>query len=152
MGRRKKIILGLASVFGLGFLPFCPGTAGSLAGVLIFWLISNQAVFLFIALSLTGLAFFISPAAEKALGQKDSQKIVIDELAGMMVAFIFIPRQPFFILTGFVIFRFLDIVKVFPANRIDKKGGRFRVTGDDLVAGAYTNIALQLLRLLLKIS
>jgi phosphatidylglycerophosphatase A len=86
------------------------------------------------------------------LGQKDSKQIVIDELAGILVTFLFVPKVFSFLVVGFFLFRLFDIIKVFPANRLEKKKGSLGIVGDDLIAGVYANLVLQFLRLVLNIS
>jgi phosphatidylglycerophosphatase A len=152
MNLKDKIIIGLASLFGIGFIPGCPGTAGSLFGLLFVWLAGNQVLFFLITLFSCFLAFLIAGKAEKLLGQKDSKQIVIDELAGILVTFLFVPKVFSFLVVGFFLFRLFDIIKVFPANKLEKKKGSLGIVGDDLIAGAYANLVLQFLRLALNIS
>ncbi|MFO8052936.1 MAG: phosphatidylglycerophosphatase A [Candidatus Omnitrophota bacterium] len=152
MNLKNKIIIGLASLLGIGFIPGCPGTAASLFGLLFVWLIKSQAAFVFFTVIVCIIAFYLSGKAEKIVGQKDPKQIVVDELAGISTTFLFIPKTFIFILLGFFLFRLFDIIKVFPANRLEKKKGSFGIVGDDLVAGIYANLVLQLLRLALNIS
>jgi phosphatidylglycerophosphatase A len=152
MNLKDKIIIGLASLFGIGFIPGCPGTAGSLFGLLFVWLAGNQVLFFLITLFSCSLAFLVAGKAEKLLGQKDSKQIVIDELAGILVTFLFVPKVFSFLVVGFFLFRLFDIIKVFPANRLEKKKGSLGIVGDDLIAGVYANLVLQFLRLVLNIS
>ncbi|MCF7875120.1 MAG: phosphatidylglycerophosphatase A [Candidatus Omnitrophica bacterium] len=152
MNLKDKIIIGLASLFGIGFIPGCPGTAGSLFGLLFVWLAGNQALFFLITLFSCFLAFLVAGKAEKLLGQKDSKQIVIDELAGILVTFLFVPKIFSFLVVGFFLFRLFDIIKVFPANKLEKKKGSLGIVGDDLIAGVYANLVLQFLRLALNIS
>ncbi|MCF7894882.1 MAG: phosphatidylglycerophosphatase A [Candidatus Omnitrophica bacterium] len=149
---KNKIIVGLASLFGIGFIPGCPGTAGSLFGLIFVWLIKDQIIFSLVTVFIIALAFFISGKAEKLFGQKDAKQIVIDELAGISITFLFIPKIFIFILAGFFLFRLFDIIKIFPANRLEKKKGSLGIVGDDLAAGIYANLVLQFLRLTLNIS
>ncbi|MCF7872835.1 MAG: phosphatidylglycerophosphatase A [Candidatus Omnitrophica bacterium] len=149
---KDKIIIGLASLFGVGFIPGCPGTVGSLFGLLFVWLVKDQIIFSLLTVFIIILAFLIAGKTEKLFGQKDAKQIVIDELAGISVTFLFIPKTFIFILVGFFLFRLFDIIKVFPANRLEKKKGSLGIVGDDLVAGIYANLILQFLRLALNIS
>lgn len=149
---RNKIIIGLASLFGIGFIPGCPGTFGSLFGLLFVWLIKNQIIFLLATILSICLAFLLAGKAEKLLGQKDAKPIVIDELAGILITFVFIPKTFIFILAGFFLFRLFDIIKIPPADKLENKKGSLGIVGDDLAAGIYANLVLQFLRLLLNIS
>jgi phosphatidylglycerophosphatase A len=84
---------------------------------------------------------------EEIEGAKDPGKITIDEISGMTVTMALIPATPVMLLAGFLIFRLFDITKPFPANIADRKiKGGLGVMLDDVVAGVYANICLQLLR------
>ncbi len=84
--------------------------------------------------------------AEKLLIQKDPGCIVIDEIAGIMIAFLGMPFNAFSIAAGFVTFRFFDILKPFPIRYMERRlAGGVGVVMDDLMAGVYSNIALRLL-------
>ena len=82
-------------------------------------------------------------AGEKIFAEKDSQKIVVDEIAGFLLANFHLPTKLEIIIAAFLLFRFFDIMKVFPAAQLEaRKNG---VLLDDLVAGLYTLVALQLM-------
>lgn len=134
---KKFIVKILATGFGLGYSPVAPGTFGSLLGVLFFYLLRDRFCWFVLAFAVIGVgSFWIAGEAEKIFGTKDCQKIVIDEVAGQMLAYLFIAFTWKNALIGFVLFRFFDMVKIFPANWAQKKlPGGFGVVGDDLVAG-----------------
>lgn len=137
----------IASVFFIGYLPLVPGTFGSLAGLVLFYLlegVSYQAYFLFIFCIIV-LGFLTSGPVEKLSNRKDPSCVVIDEVAGMLVAFSFIPYDFKIIILGFIIFRILDTLKPYPAGKLQDMHGAFGIMADDLVAGLYTNIVLQLI-------
>ena len=90
------------------------------------------------------LAFAVCTRAEKALGKKDHKYMVIDDFAGMLVTFLFMPFDWRLLWAGFFLFRMFDMLKVFPADRLEKKDGSLGVVGDDLIAGVYANIILRL--------
>jgi phosphatidylglycerophosphatase A len=141
-------IKGLASGFGLGYSPIVPGTAGSLLGIPLFWLISSFSwpVYLLTTAAFACLAMVISDHAERAFNEKDSPRIVIDEIAGMLVTYFLISPTITHILLGFLLFRFLDIVKPFPVNWCEKRfAGGIGVVMDDLAAGVYANMVLLIL-------
>jgi phosphatidylglycerophosphatase A len=139
------LVKAISSFFFVGYLPLIPGTFGSIAGVGLFYLLKGLtpfAYFLFVAgLIILGLA--ASGLAERLLNRKDPRCIVIDEVAGMLVALSFMPHDFKIIFLAFLIFRILDTLKPFPAGRIQNNYGAIGVMGDDLVAGIYTNIVLQ---------
>jgi len=79
------------------------------------------------------------------LDKKDPGCIVIDEVVGMLIALSFLPFDPKVVLLAFIMFRILDTLKPFPAGRLQNLHGASEVMGDDLVAGLYSNIVLQLI-------
>jgi len=93
----------------------------------------------------TVLAIRIAGAADAALDEHDSGRIVIDEVAGMLVALAGLPRSAWAIAIAFALFRFFDVVKLWPASWIDRRlGGGSGVVLDDVVSGIYANVAAHL--------
>jgi len=140
----KHFLKIFSTFFYIGYLPFIPGTFGSLAGLLLFILLKGMSVQY---ISLTGLiilvGFLVCGRVEKIMQRKDPPCIIIDEVAGMMLSLIFLPHDLKLAFTGFIIFRILDTLKPFPAGRLEKKNSGGAIMLDDLVAGLYTNIILQ---------
>ncbi len=143
-----KLIMLLATGFGLGRLPKAPGTWGTLPAFPI------QLVLLFLApltyaLALVGiivLAVLIAGAAEKILDRPDPGMVVIDEIAGMLIALIAVPATPAAWLLTFILFRFFDILKPFPIRLIDQRcHGGLGIVLDDLLAGLYALGCIHLL-------
>ncbi|MBI4411671.1 MAG: phosphatidylglycerophosphatase A [Deltaproteobacteria bacterium] len=135
----------LATGFGLGYSPLMPGTCGSLLGVLLFTLLRNQpkGYLVGLAVLVTLVAIVIAHQAEKVFGKKDAQTIVIDEVAGQLITYLFIPFTLTNLVVGFVLFRFFDIIKLFPARWVqDNMRGGLGVVGDDVVAGVQGGIIL----------
>ncbi len=132
-----------------GYCPLAPGAAGSAFIALLYWLlpITNQWIWFSITFVLFFLGVFVSAQAEGCWG-KDAGLIVVDEVVGFLAAVLFLPKIPLVIILGFFIFRFLDIVKPFPAHRSQRLPGGWGVMTDDLIAGAYTNLVLRLILLL----
>ncbi len=141
----------IATLFGVGFTPLCPGTASCVVAVLIFLLIPNPIYFLILTIFSVIISFPTSARAEKIFKIKDCKKIVIDDFSGMLITLIFIPKRIEFIIPAFFLFRMLDMLKIPPANRIERIHGAKGIVGDDLVAGIYSSLILQAVRLLLKI-
>jgi phosphatidylglycerophosphatase A len=122
-----------------------PGTVGSLGGLLVYFLVKdNTVLYAFSLLFLLLLGMMFTAEAERVYKRKDPQMIVIDEAAGMMIALFLVPYSWQAVVIGFLLFRFFDIIKVFPARRIEKVSGAFGIMFDDIIAAAYTNIILQL--------
>ena len=148
----NRFILLLASGLGAGFSPFAPGTAGTLVAIPIELLLSpiRSPVY---ELTLLTFFFFSSWIAERAQNhwqKRDDQRIVIDEIMGYFLTMLWIPKTLHFISVGFLLFRLLDIVKPFPCRQLEKVRGGFGVVLDDVFAGIYANIGLQLLRILVE--
>jgi phosphatidylglycerophosphatase A len=148
---QDKIILATTTLLGVGYTPLCPGTAASLVAVLVFILIPNPVYFLSFTLISVVVSYLLSGKAEKIFKEKDCKKIVIDDFSGMLITFLFIPYNIKYIVCGFFLFRMLDMLKVPPADRIEKFGGSKGIVGDDVVAGIYANLILQVVRLLVNI-
>ena len=140
-----------ASFFGIGFLPKMPGTWGSLAAFAIYLLLpaglflGNASLFSLAALLLFSLvAVFLSSRAEKKLGH-DSGHIVIDEVCGYFVSVMFLPQSWLIGLYAFAFFRVFDIAKPWPVSASQKLPRGWGVVVDDILAGVYANLLLQIL-------
>ena len=144
MNLSKLAIKTISSFFYIGYLPFIPGTFGSLAGLALFYLSKNNIqthlllVFIFII-----LGFLVTGKAERLLNIRDARCIVIDEVSGMLLSLIFIPYDIRLVIIAFFLFRILDAFKPYPAGSLEKLKGSIGIMGDDIVAGLYTNIILQ---------
>ena len=140
-----------ATMCGVGYTPICPGTAASLLAIIPFLFIKSSLAYLIFTLAVVVISFPVSNRSEKMFGEKDSKKIVIDDFAGMMITYLWIPKTAAFVVCGFFVFRMIDVLKVPPANKIEKLPGAKGVVGDDIVAGIYANIILQIARLAVNI-
>jgi phosphatidylglycerophosphatase A len=147
--RRDEIVLFIAQGAYSGRVPFAPGTAGTIVGVLPVLLL-RDAVYCWYALAtalVAGIGVWAAGEADAILGTKDSPTIVIDEIAGFLVAMFLVPFSWRTAAAGFVLFRFFDILKPWPLKRLQDIPGGPGVMLDDLGAGVYTNVALQALLL-----
>ena len=141
----KNLIKLIASFFYLGYVPFIPGTVASCAGLALYFIFrDNFYLYTGVLVIVGSLGFLVSGRAERILQQKDPKCVVIDEVAGLLLAFWALKLDLLLIILGFLIFRLLDAIKAFPANRLEKLNGSAGIMADDLIAGAYTNIILQL--------
>lgn len=150
LSRLSKII---ATFFYVGYLPLIPGTFGSAAALLLYIFLKPGplAQYAFLALFLS-LGFYFSGKAEKQFNSKDPKYIVIDEVAGMFLTLLFVPLDLRLLVIGFLLFRVLDTVKPYPADKLQNLSGSAGIMLDDIVAGLYANLILQFLsRVLLKI-
>jgi phosphatidylglycerophosphatase A len=134
--------------FGSGLAPKAPGTFGTLAAVPIFWLIQDLhwSFYLSWLVVTFALGVYWCDRSSKALGVHDHGGIVWDEFVGYWVTMFLAPKGWIWMLIGFVAFRFFDIVKPWPIGWLDKKvKGGFGIMVDDLLAGIYAFLVLQLI-------
>ncbi len=145
----KRVVLFLATGAYTGYAPVAPGTVGSLLAIPIA-LFFYQASLFSTPLSVTLIALLIAGAcwvageAEKLFAEKDSGKIVIDEIVGFLAATFLLQPSVGGFLAAFLLFRLFDILKPFPAGYLERhlRGG-LGVVLDDIVAGIYTNILVR---------
>lgn len=141
----------MASFFGIGFLPGMPGTWGSLAAFGLYMLLPKGAftgfglvlsIPAFIVLYL--ISVYVSSQAELKLGH-DAGQIVIDEVCGYFVAVMLLPQSWLIGLYAFVLFRVFDIAKPFPISRSQNLPKGWGVVTDDVIAGIFANVLLQIM-------
>ncbi len=134
----------LSTFFYVGYLPLIPGTFGSLAGIALFYLVKDNPVnYIFWITVIMIAGFLVCGRAEEIMQKKDPRYVVIDEVSGMLLSLLFLPYDIKIVIIAFILFRILDTLKPFPAGRLERFKGSLGVMGDDLIAGLYTNIILQ---------
>lgn len=137
----------IATWFGCGLLPGAPGTWGSLAALPFAWAIGSLAGawgLLCAIIAMFALGTWAAARYTRAAGLKDSQNIVIDEVAGQWLALLLVPLNPLAYIAAFVLFRIFDIWKPWPANWADRNiPGGFGIMLDDMIAGAYAFMMIQ---------
>jgi len=141
-----RFIIWLASGGYSGYLPHAPGTAGTLVGILIYFLFSffPPSIYLLSSTAAFFLAWWASERAEVIFAERDSPKIVIDEIVGYLITMALLPRTLTMIIGGFLFFRIFDIIKIPPAGFIERRiSGGLAVVLDDAVVGIYANLLLQ---------
>jgi phosphatidylglycerophosphatase A len=140
----------IATLGFIGYIPCAPGTFGSLIAFILFILIKPSIfVHMMMLLFLIPVGVISSHYAEILLKDKDSSHIVIDEFCGYFIAVLFLPHSAFYILGAFFLFRFFDILKPFPIRTVEHLfPGGAGVMADDIVAALYTNVILQVVRLM----
>ncbi|GFO68653.1 phosphatidylglycerophosphatase A [Geomonas limicola] len=143
---RRFVILS-TTWFGTGFSPFASGTVGTLGAIPFYLALSRLSLplYLLTTLAFTLFSCWAAGLAEEVFHEKDSGKIVIDEVAGYLVTMTAAPATWQAVLAGFFLFRLFDIVKPQPARWFDRslKNG-FGVVLDDIVAGIYACLSLHL--------
>ena len=144
---RGKFIRVMATGLGTGLSPFAPGTVGTILGIPLYLLFAlfSPTLYLLSTIAFCFFAVYISGEAEKLYGEKDPSKIVIDEIAGFLVVMLFVPVSPYTVAAGFILFRFFDILKPYPIRLMEQRlPGGYGVVADDVMAGIYAAIVLQL--------
>lgn len=153
MTRGEKIIALFSTGFYTGYFPFAPATFSTMTlGIACYLLLSrlNPILYALLTLIILFLAIRLSDESERIFKKKDASFIVIDELVGFLITMFLLPVTWVYVVMGFFLFRFFDIVKPPPANIFNnrKKGG-LDVVMDDVIAGIYSCIALHLIRIFL---
>jgi phosphatidylglycerophosphatase A len=151
----NKTAVFLATGGTVGYIPFAPGTFGSLIGLAFIYLLADIQLWaaVLVAVGLIFFAIWISGAAAKTLKRKDPGCIVIDEIAGMVVTFIGLPFTLTTVIPGFVLFRILDISKPFPIRMLDQRlSGGLGIVADDVVAGIFANLIIRVSLAILNIT
>jgi phosphatidylglycerophosphatase A len=152
---RQRLNIAIASMLHLGFIPGAPGTYASIATTLIFYLIYLISYRILPSLHLSAVCIlsvvgvFTSAKASKSSGMEDPSFVVIDEAAGQLLTFLFLPVNALNLILGTVAFRLFDIWKPFPIRRLEPLGKGVGIMADDLLAGVYANLVLQLFNLLI---
>jgi phosphatidylglycerophosphatase A len=165
--RKPRISLAIATAFGLGYLPKAPGTWGSLAGILIYCLTqfyipltttsgtpfmnrvrSAAWAGLPVTLVIALVGVWCATRAANFSGRKDPQFVVIDEVSGQHITYLFSLTllDWKYLLLGFILFRVFDIWKPFPARQAESLPGGLGIMADDWIAGIYAALGLWIAR------
>jgi phosphatidylglycerophosphatase A len=169
--RSPKDHLALAiATCGVGYLPLAPGTWGSLIAVVFYLFLHRQwfpvaylppgsyvrgfvTIQLLIVIAVTIVGTWAASRTERITGRKDPGKVVVDEVAGQLIALLAVPvgfwgGLPVPVLVAFILFRFFDIVKPYPARKLEGISGGLGIMADDLVAGLYAYLGVILIRVM----
>ena len=143
-----RLAVFLATVGYCGYFPVAPGTVGSAAGLvfyLLVWWAQSPVFEVSLILVLFGAGVWAGTTSERYFGGIDPGPIVLDEVVGMLITLAFIPVSLSGALIGFLLFRVFDVIKPFPAGRLENLHGGFGVMADDAMAAIYANIVLRLI-------
>jgi phosphatidylglycerophosphatase A len=152
-----RLAVFLATAGYSGYFPFAPGTVGSAVGLLVYGVLSLAhtpivpAVEVLLILLLFAVGVWAATTAERYFGGIDPGPIVLDEVVGMLITLAFIPVGLSGALTGFVLFRIFDVIKPFPARRLEALHGGLGVMADDAMAAIYANLSLRLVMALVPL-
>jgi phosphatidylglycerophosphatase A len=144
----RRLALLLATWWGVGHVPRAPGTAGTIAAIPFFLLLSLLPLYGYLACVLgIGLAAcWAAGEAERIFREKDSQRIVIDEAVGFFITMTALPPTWPYLIGGFCLFRCFDILKPPPIRLVERKvPGGYGVVLDDVLAGVYAQISLRII-------
>ena len=120
----------LATVLGVGYAPIAPGTFGSAAGLLLWWLLpASPPVQAAAIVALFVVGSWSGSVAERHFGRTDPGQVVIDEVMGMLITLFLNPVGWTGALAGFLLFRVVDVIKPYPANRLEQSARRHRRDG-----------------------
>lgn len=141
----KRFAVALATVGFAGYSPIAPGTVGSLVGLVIYlftarWPLSWQFGLL---AAITVVGVWSATVAARFFGREDPGHVVIDEVAGQLVTLVLTGVGSLGAIAGFFLFRLLDIIKPWPAGQFERLHGGVGIMADDLMAGLYANLILQ---------
>jgi phosphatidylglycerophosphatase A len=142
-GSRPPALL-VATVFGVGYAPVAPGTFGSAAGLVLWWILPAAALVQAIAIvALFVIGSWSGNVAERYYGRTDPGQVVIDEVMGMLITLFMNPVGWRGAIGAFFLFRLFDVIKPYPANRLERLHGGIGVMADDGMAAVYANLALR---------
>lgn len=129
----------MATAGGIGNAPIAPGTVASFVALAIVWAVPFSPLGLVLTLLLVvAIGGWAAGRAERLLATKDPGRVVIDEVAGMLLSVVALPRSFGLLLAAFLLFRLLDILKPFPIRQSESLPGGLAIMLDDLIAGAFT--------------
>ncbi|MBS0266161.1 MAG: phosphatidylglycerophosphatase A [Planctomycetes bacterium] len=142
-----RLALFLATGFGVGLIPFAPGTWGSLLGLPLAWLMQQLPTW--VQWGTPAFCFLIGAPlcgiGARQLGKEDPGAVVLDEIAAFSVVFLCVPLTSTSAVVGFALFRLFDITKPWPAKRLEHLPGGWGIMADDYAAGAYAGGLLWLI-------
>lgn len=147
-----RLAVFLATVAYCGYFPVAPGTVGSAAGLIVYllvWWTQSRVLEVALIAATFIVGTWAATHAERYFGGIDPGPVVIDEVLGQLITLAFIPVGWRAALIGFVLFRIYDVIKPYPANRLEKLHGGLGIMSDDAAAGVYANLTLRVLMWLL---
>jgi phosphatidylglycerophosphatase A len=145
---RHRIHRLISSCLGIGYIPKGGGTVAAFVCCVIWyfaWRGGNEYSWppVLVTVAILALGVWSSGKMEARWG-KDSYRVVIDEVAGMCLTLLFIPVRWQYIVIGLLLFRFFDIAKPLYIRKMEELNGGWGVMMDDMLAGVYANLILQL--------
>lgn len=144
----KLIALALATALGSGYAPVAPGTIGSAVGLVLWWFLPHTTTVQLVAIVVTfALGAWSGSVAEQHFQRTDPGHVVIDEVLGVLITLFMNPVGWAGAILGFLLFRVSDIIKPWPANKLEDLHGGVGIMADDAMAAVYSNVALRVILL-----
>jgi phosphatidylglycerophosphatase A len=145
----RRLAVFVCTFGGIGYVPVAPGTAGSAAGLVCYGVLryagAGPVADLVVIAVLFVAGVWSGTHAERHFGTTDPGPGVIDEVAGMLITLLAVPATWPVIAAGFLVFRALDVVKPYPAQRLERLPGGLGMMADDAMAAIYGNLVLRIL-------
>jgi phosphatidylglycerophosphatase A len=130
----------IATWFGCGLAPVAPGTFGTLGALPLYLFLRDRGFFVMLLAAgcVAAIGVWAASAVSRETGEKDPPIVVVDEVAGALVAFSTVGKSAALLVLAFVTFRIFDITKIFPARQAERLPSGWGIVADDLIAGAWT--------------
>jgi phosphatidylglycerophosphatase A len=138
-----RLVVAIATGAYVGYVSPVPGTLGSLLGFFLLWPLSAGTAQVLVTVCLIGVGVVVADRAAKVMGEQDPSAIVIDEIAGIAVATMLLPSRFLERAVAFVLFRLFDVTKPFPIRQAERLSGGLGIVADDVIAGLYANLMVQ---------
>ena len=138
-----------STVFKIGYLPIAPGTWGSLAALIVWYVLVghiSSITLIVLIVVIFALGVYTSSLIEINLTIKDPSIVVIDEWVGQWIVLLFLPKSMVWGLVAFLLFRLFDIWKPYPISKLDNMHGGWGIMLDDVLAGIYALVVISILR------
>jgi phosphatidylglycerophosphatase A len=142
----------LGSGFYTGYIPIASGTFASAAALVIYFIPNFEKVYIIIPsiIFFTVIGIFIGNKFEQVYG-KDPSECTIDEVIGMWISLLFLPKNIYISIGCFLLWRILDIIKPYPARNMEKLKGGFGIIVDDVVSGIYSCLLMNIIVIIFKL-
>jgi len=140
----RSLALFVATACGVGYVPVAPGTFGSAAGLLLWWILPASPTAQALAIvAIFAVGSWSGTVAERHFGRTDPGQVVIDEVMGMLMTLFMNPVGWRGAVAGFFLFRIFDVIKPYPSNRLERLHGGVGIMADDGMAAVYANLVLR---------
>ena len=140
----NKIAHLLSSVFYIGYFPIASGTFGSFIALVCWWFVPNGSYQFSLIIAIIIIGTYCSYLTEKNYKTKDPSFIVIDEFVGMFISLLLLPKDIYFYLVAFILFRIFDILKPSYIGTVQKYQYGIGVMADDILAGILSCIIINM--------